>query len=127
MSEHRKMAQAEMVAELKARFGDDPMAWAFRCPRCGDVATGQDFRDALARHPRKHGGADVVDSDVLGQECIGRTFGTLGVPADDWNGRGCDWTAYGLFHGPLEIVMPDGRSVWGFPIADAPQPAGGAS
>lgn len=130
MSGHRKLTQAELVAELKERFGDDPMAWAFRCPHCGDVATGQDFRDALAARPlERNDGSDVVTSDVLGQECIGRTLGALGVEAKAWKGRGCDWTAYGLFHGPLEIVMDDGRSVWGFPIADAPatQPAGGAA
>ncbi|MBX6387033.1 MAG: hypothetical protein IRZ07_29325 [Microbispora sp.] len=34
-----------------------------------------------------------------------------------------DWATYGLFRGPWEIVMPDGRSVWSFPLADAPAEA----
>jgi hypothetical protein len=123
MSNHRKLTSAELVAELKERFGDDPMAWAFQCPNCGDIATGQDFRDALKAHPRRHriGNLPVITSEILGQECIGRTLGALRRRAGDhWDGRGCDWSAYGLLCGPWEIVMADGRSAWGFPIADAP-------
>ena len=123
MTGHRKLTSAELVAELKQRFGDNPMAWAFECPNCGDVATGQDFRDALAAHPRKHrvGGVPIITSDILGIECIGRTLGALRQRAGDfWDGRGCDWAAYGLLPGPWEIVKADGRSMYGFPIADPP-------
>jgi hypothetical protein len=110
---HRKITQAELVAEARERFGDNPLTWAFLCPSCGDEATGQDFRDALAAHPRERKGEPVTASDLLGQECIGRTLGK--------GGRGCDWAAYGLLCGPWEIVMPDGHSAWGFPLADAPE------
>lgn len=122
MTDHRKLTGTELLAELKQRFGDNPMAWAFRCPNCDDIATGQDFRDALTAHPRKHAydNTPVITSDVLGRECIGRILGALKVPAGKWKGRGCDWTAYGLLQGPWEVVHADGRSVWGFPIADAP-------
>lgn len=110
-SSYRKLTQAELLAEAKARFGDDPMTYAFRCPRCGDVATLQDFKDA---------GADPARA---GQDCIGRHLGALTKPKPT-NTRGCDWAAYGLFHGPWEIVVPaEGdqpeRSIWGFPLAEA--------
>jgi hypothetical protein len=109
-TKHRKLTQAELVAEATERFGNDPMNWAFRCPSCGDEATGADFRDALEKHPSERKGQPVTASDLLGQECIGRTLGP--------DGRGCNWAAYGLFRGPWEIVMPDGHSAWGFPLAD---------
>ncbi len=117
--DHRKLTQDELLAEARARFGDDPMQWAFQCPHCKDIATGQDFRDALKEHPRTHSrsGEAVIASDVIGQECIGRTLGAL--KKDGPTGRGCDWAAYGLFPGPWEIVLPDGRSMYGFPLAPA--------
>ncbi|MDT0306837.1 VVA0879 family protein [Streptomyces sp. DSM 44917] len=114
---HRRLTQAELVALCRERFGDDPMLWAFRCPSCGDVATGQDMKDALAAHPRTgRDGQPVTASGILGQECIGRTLGALSTGTR----RGCDWAAYGLLPGPWEIVLPDGRSAYSFPVADAP-------
>lgn len=114
MSKHRKLTQAELVAEARDRFGDDPLNIAFECPSCGDVATIRDFP------------ADKREG--AGQECIGRSLGALKGPAATDGGRGeaprgCDWAAYGLIRGPWEIVMPDGHSAWGFPLADAPVPA----
>jgi len=117
---HRKLTQAELLTELKGRFGDDPMDWAFQCPHCKDVATGRDFREALTAHPHQNrDGSPVTASDVLGQECIGRTLGALGRDGK-YAGRGCDWCAYGLFPGPWLIVTPDGREIASFPLADAP-------
>lgn len=107
----RKLTQAELVAEATERFGDDPLKVAFECPNCGDVATIGDFPEGAR--------------SAAGQECIGRHRGALkGAPTTDSGRsiaeRGCDWAAYGLFHGPWEIVMPDGHSAWGFPLAAAP-------
>lgn len=124
MGEHRRLTQAELVAEARSRFGDDPLGWAFQCPRCGDVATGRDFREALADHSRTNrDGSATIASDLLGQECIGRTLGALAGPAtEDGKGqarRGCDWCAYGFFPGPWEIELPDGRTVSGFPLAES--------
>jgi hypothetical protein len=115
---HRKLTQAELVAEARERFGDNPLTWAFRCPSCGDEATGQDFKDALAAHPRERKGKPITASDLLGLECIGRALGVLDK-RQTYGGRGCDWVAFGLFQGPWEIVMPDGHSAWGFPLAAA--------
>lgn len=119
-AEHRKLTQAELVAEATERFGADPLKWAFLCPSCGDVANGEDFREALTVNPRKHrSGEDVSASDVVGQECIGRTLGALKKGSGKYTGRGCDWAAYGLFGGPWTIALPNGRSMHAFPLAPA--------
>lgn len=119
-SKGRTLTQAELLAELQARFGHDPMNWAFQCPSCGDVATGRDFREALAAHPRHERGQAVTASDVLGQECIGRTLGALSKSGGKYKGRGCDWCAYGLFGGPWTVTLPDGGTMRCSPLAPAP-------
>jgi hypothetical protein len=129
MSSARTLSQADLLAESKERFGDDWLNWAFTCPNCGDTATGRDFTVALTNYPRKGpGDNDVQAHHILGQECIGRTLGALSGPPTGDQGRsraerGCDWTAYGLIHGPWEVTLPEGGSVWCFPLADAPAPA----
>lgn len=114
MEPHRKLTQAELMAEAKERFGEDYLKWAFRCPHCGDVATFADFKEAGA------------DPGRCGQECLGRHLGALNreTGGSNYKGRGCDWAAYGLFHGPWEVVLPaEGdkpeRSMWCFPLAEA--------
>ncbi len=104
-----KMTQAELCEEMERRFGPDAKQWAFICPMCGDVACAQDFIDAGA------------DPDRIGQECIGRSLGVLerDQPPGGYQGRGCDWYAYGLFRGPMFVVMPDSREVASFRIAPA--------
>jgi len=123
LGNNRKLTQAELMAELQARFGPDPADWAFQCPVCGDAATAGDFAEALAARPREKDGKPVAASDILGQECIGRTLGALSGEKGKYKGRGCDWAAYGLFRGPWEIVMPDGKSAWSFALAPAPAAA----
>lgn len=121
-----RITHEEFTKTLVERFGDNPAQWAFVCPSCGDVATGQDFKDALAKHPRTaRSGEPLTASSILGQECIGRTLGALSTSADDWarrrqagEVRGCDWCAFGLFRGPL-IVEVDGRDIASFNIAEA--------
>lgn len=104
------MTQDELCAEMAHRFGPDPLKWAFICPACKDVATARDFKDAGA------------DPNRVGKECIGRSLGVLHreQPPGGYQGRGCDWTAYGLFRGPLRITTADGKEMWGFHIAPAP-------
>ena len=112
------VTQHALLATLTERFGEDPMRWAFECPHCGDIATGQDFRDALDEHPRTgKGGEPVAVSDLLGTSCIGRVLGALTMPLDQWRAggnRGCDWVAYGLFRGPVQVVLPEGGEVFAF-------------
>ncbi|GFK19293.1 VVA0879 family protein [Corynebacterium glutamicum] len=111
MTQIIKRTQEELTAELRARFGDDHWKWAFQCPACKDIATPQDFKD---------GGGDP---DKTGQMCIGRALGALEPKSnEEWKksgGRGCDWTAFGLFQGPEFVIMPNGREVPSFPIAPA--------
>ncbi|MTE20256.1 hypothetical protein F0L17_14285 [Streptomyces sp. TRM43335] len=116
---HRKLTQADLVAEARDRFGDNPLNWAFQCPSCKDVVTGADFRQALTDHPRTNlrTNQPVIASDVLGRECIGRTLGALDKGRGKYTGRGCDWAAYGLFVGPWEIELPNGRIAYSFPLA----------
>lgn len=122
MTEAVRLTQDELREMLVERFGEDPMAWAFRCPHCGDVATGQDFRDALAAHPRANrDGSATTASDIIGQECIGRTLGALVKPTATHD-RGCDWCAYGLFRGPWLVDLGEGKTMGCFPVADAPAP-----
>ncbi|MFG3585060.1 VVA0879 family protein [Streptomyces sp. NPDC047990] len=116
----RTLTQAELIAEATDLFGTDPIKWAFRCPSCDDIATGEDFRQALTDKPRKNReGGDVIASDLVGRECIGRTLGALDKRIT-YSGRGCDWAAYGLFGGPWTITLPDGRSMHAFPLAPRP-------
>lgn len=111
--EHRTLTQAELAQEAAARFGPDPMTWAFQCPRCSDVATPADF-------PPQH-------RERIGQECVGRHRGALQGPAGTPDGRGqadrgCDWTAYGLIPAPWTVTLPNGHCVGSFPLAPAPSP-----
>ncbi len=104
-----RMTQAELCEEMERRFGPIRSHWAFICPMCGDVANAQDFVAAGA------------DPNRVGQECIGRSLGVLkrDQPPGGYQGRGCDWCAYGLFRGPLFVTMPDGREIASFRIAPA--------
>lgn len=109
---YRKLTQKQLLAELHEAYGENPMGWAFQCPTCKTVTTGQQLSDALKAHPRYRRDSDnvttkVITSDVLGQECIGRTDPHVG----------CDWAAYGLFRGPWEVETSPGKSMWCFPIA----------
>jgi hypothetical protein len=119
VTESRVLTQEELWAEAKERFGESPLDWAFQCTGCKDIATGLEFRDALAEHPRKHRELDrnVLFTDVFGQECIGRI---LGKGAD----RGCMYAAYGLIHGPWQVAV-QGRTkpMYCFALAPAPAPA----
>lgn len=121
------ITQTELVAMAKERFGDDPKTYAFQCPNCQDIASIGDFIEAGA------------DPSAAGQECIGRSLNALkGAPTNDSGkskGRGCDWSAYGLFGGPWRIVLPgapepgreagpepDTHIAYSFPLAPAPEP-----
>lgn len=113
-----KRTQEELLAELRSRFGDDPMDWAFQCPACKDIATGRDFREAIATDPARYG---IYASKYLGRICIGRLLGALSKTLK-YTGRGCDWSASGLFRGPEFVILPDGSEAPSF--APAPVATG---
>lgn len=113
MMDSRHLTQDELQDECIKRFGPDPAKWAFRCPSCDDVAVAADFS------PFTKSG---FGSELLGQECIGRHLGALSYKTqEEWKasgGRGCDWAAYGLFHGPWFVKLPNGKEIPSFPLAD---------
>lgn len=80
----------EWFEEGKRLYGPRIEDWKFKCPSCGNVATGQEFKDA---------GANPNDMYC---ECIGRHV----------KGKGCNWAAYGLFD--ICKVHVDGMPVFEF-------------
>jgi len=113
----RTLTRKELVDLARARFGPSTLDWKFRCPNCGDIATTRDFQDALAAHPQSWPDGDpIVATALIAQECIGRTIGALDNPK--WTGRGCSWSAYGLFPGPWTVILESGKRVSSFPLAE---------
>ena len=75
MRTHTFATRKEWMAEGKRRYGDALENWKFKCPRCGIVSTGAEFK------------ASGAEPDAIYCECIGRYN----------KEKGCDWAAYGLF------------------------------
>jgi hypothetical protein len=124
---YRKLTQAELLTELRIRFGDDTERWASRCPSCSDTSTVADWRQALTDHviTAEDGTRVTEPSQLIGQQCIGRVLGALEGRKDEYTGRGCTRDAYGFFKGPWEVVEAgeDGKaSGWMFPLADGDDP-----
>lgn len=96
--------RAGWEARGRELFGADKATWRFRCPRCGNVAS---VERAKSEWPQLKASGWVPE-----QECVGRYL----------TGVGCNWAAYGVFHGP-DFVSVDGRAepvpVFAF---DAPEP-----
>mgnify|MGYP007102561128 FL=1 len=102
-----RYTHGEWLTELKNRFGEDPMKWAFKCPACGKISTMKEFKDA---------GAEPDDSY---QTCIGRHT-DKGSPTKD-SKDGCKWAAFGLFgtlSGGDVIVTDDGKEIQVFSMAE---------
>lgn len=93
-------------------FGKDPIKWKFKCPRCGESQSAEDFLDA---------GLDKNDVEkYIGFSCIGRFI-------DVAEEKGCDWTLGGLFQmHDIEISDDNGKSHPHFDLAakslDVPVP-----
>lgn len=105
-----KQSLREWTEEGKERFGENYEDWKFKCPSCGHIASGKDFKDA---------GADAND---MYQTCIGRHNGkgAYSKKAKD-KGNGCNWAAFGLFKtiGKGRIVISeDGTEVEVFDFAE---------
>lgn len=73
----KKYTKSEWISEGIKRFGQDFSNWKFKCPHCGNVASGKEFRDL-----------GVEDPNVMYLECIGNYDKT----------KGCDWKAYGFLN-----------------------------
>ncbi len=96
----------EWLAEGRRRFGPNFTDWRFICPICGNVASGQEFKDAGAPPNRMY------------QECIGRyrpnPVRGLGV-GEERTGGPCDYAGYGLIQvSPITVTHPDGKRAMAF-------------
>ena len=112
----KEYTHQQWLDELKSRFGENIMDWAFKCPACGKVSTIREFINA---------GAEIHDSY---QNCIGR-FNGKGRPYLDGKGSykdGCDWAAYGLF-GTMNkgniVISENGNRIEVFPMAEKKEKA----
>lgn len=109
MSDKKYITQTlhEWKEEGKKLFGEDFISWKFKCPACGHVASGQDFKDL---------GCDPND---MYQICIGRANGK-GTSNGKDEGNGCNWAAFGLF-GNLgkgrTVVTPENKEIQVFDFA----------
>lgn len=105
----KKQTFQEWMDEGKNKFGEDFKNWKFKCPACGHVAFGQEFKDA---------GATANDMYSV---CIGRI---TGKGEDGFKGKnkgyGCNWAAYGLFGtlGKGRVVIYEGNEIDVFDFAD---------
>lgn len=97
----------EWLEEGKQKFGEDFTNWKFKCPACGHVASGQEFKDL---------GANLND---MYQICIGR-INSKGTKNGKDEGNGCNWAAFGLF-GNLGkgriIITPENKEIQVFEFA----------
>ncbi len=106
---------ADWLQKGNALFGQDFLAWKFRCPVCGNIQSLKDFRDR------------GIDPHMAYQECIGRKLPKSqrasnlgGTPGQNGATRPCDYAAYGLFRGlgaPL-VIAEDGHTVAVLPFAE---------
>lgn len=107
--ERRTIAYDEWVAEGRALFGDDPLAWRFVCPCCGHEASVADWKAAGA------------PETAAAFSCVGRWSG---AKREAFGGKGpgpCNYAGGGLFCiSPVEIQrVVDGqqRSTMAFEFA----------
>jgi hypothetical protein len=99
---HRTLTHAEWQAEAEARFGKDPMRWAFKCPVCGYVATLQDWKDAGAKS--EHAAFSCVGRWLpgSGEAFTGKPGGTRGP---------CNYAGGGLFRiNPVHVSHEGGET-----------------
>lgn len=101
-----KQTLKEWLDEGKERFGDDFTQWKFKCPACGHVNTGKEFKDL------------GIDLNNMYNECIGRHTGKGSPKKGD--SSGCNWAAYGLFGtlGKGRIVLNEGKESEVFDFAE---------
>ena len=109
MAEYSK---EEWLNELRKRFGENQLNWAFVCPACGKITKMSEFKEAGAK-----------PNDAY-STCIGRHNGKgvsgMSIKKGEHPSGGCDWAAFGLFGtlGKGDIVISeDGTKTEVFAIA----------
>jgi hypothetical protein len=90
---------------LTERFGENILDWKFKCPACGKITSGAEFKEVGAK-----------PNDIF-QKCIGN-FKGQGKPDPENNQERCNWKAYGLFKLGDVVIADEGNEIDVFPIAD---------
>lgn len=100
----RRITLAQWQAEGRERYGDNVAMWKFKCPSCGFVQTGMDYK--AYNTPLKN-----IDLR-LAFSCIGRTIEDLGIGlpvvefGEEHKGYGCNYAGGGLFRiAPTEVLF----------------------
>lgn len=93
---------------LEATIARGKLDCRFKCPRCGNVATMQDFKDL------------GVNPERAAKECIGRIRPAkmAGGEFEAGPDGGCDWAAYGLLDICVVHVEVEGKRIPVFEFAD---------
>lgn len=108
-TEIRRVPLADWHAEGARLFGEDRMAWRFRCPSCNHVALVSDWK-----------AADAPEGAVA-FSCIGRYTGSAAAAAEaafKRNGGPCNYTSGGFFCiNKLFVVTEDGKESPAFEFA----------
>jgi hypothetical protein len=103
--QRQHFTEAEWIAEARARFGDNPNDWAFRCPACRCRITVGDYRRAGA------------PEDTIAFSCIGR-FNGKGGSMEKPSKFGCNYAGGGLFRlNPVDVIREDGKTSTMFAFA----------
>lgn len=106
MSEREDLIKLSLCAWQKRGaelYGPNVADWEFKCPSCGQVQTGNDWKAA---------GAPLRDIDrMLAFSCIGRVYLRENPDADvvefmePSRGFGCNYAGHGLFRvSPIEVT-----------------------
>lgn len=98
-----KYTEKEWKKKLSKMFGENVLDWKFKCPACGKITSGKEFKEAGAQ-----------PNDIY-QKCIGN-FKRQGKPDKENNENGCNWKAYGLFKLGDVVITEDGTEIDVFPI-----------
>lgn len=111
MSNIETITIPEFHARLKAQGVKRHEDFAFKCPMCGTVQSGQSLICAGAGKD-----FDAVEKYV-GFSCVGRFTGA-GAPRKKPDGKPCDWTLGGFFRlHKLEVIDEGGKHCPRFEIA----------
>jgi len=101
-----KIKHADWIAKGKKLFGKNFDKWKFKCPSCGYIATGREYRDAGA------------PATAMGFSCVGRWTGSKKQIGTKTGGP-CNYAGGGLFKlNPVEVELEDGTTTGAFEFAE---------
>ena len=93
------ITQDEWLAEGTKRFGEDKRNWEFVCPACGRVQSYNiiqvEMNNDAFKPKRSFPVEDGKPQVAIYSECTGPE---------------CNWVAYGLFSGPVTVILDPVKS-----------------